>query len=77
MKRREFISVASFGAAAVGAAGSLQATDQSQWLQVKPLKMHVGTQRSPTNPQMLQYIKRHGVDHVCGYPPRRARLLDG
>jgi mannonate dehydratase len=31
--------------------------------------MHVGTQRGPTNPETLDYFKRHGVDHVCGYPP--------
>jgi mannonate dehydratase len=35
----------------------------------KPVKMKVGTQRGPTTPQMLQFIKRHGVDHLCGYPP--------
>jgi hypothetical protein len=23
--------------------------------------MHVGTQRGPTTPKMLQYFKRHGV----------------
>jgi mannonate dehydratase len=33
------------------------------------VRMHVGTQRSPTDRHMLQYFKRHGVDHVCGYPP--------
>ncbi|MPZ18331.1 MAG: TIM barrel protein [Luteitalea sp.] len=31
--------------------------------------MHVGTQRSGTTAEMLQYFKRHGVDHICGYPP--------
>ena len=31
--------------------------------------MHVGTQRGPTDPVMLEYFKRHGVDHICGYPP--------
>ena len=35
----------------------------------KPLKMHVGTQRPSTNPGMLQFFKRHGVDHCCGWPP--------
>ena len=35
----------------------------------KPMKMHVGTQRSPTTAHMLQYFKRHGVNHICGYPP--------
>jgi mannonate dehydratase len=32
-------------------------------------KMHIGTQQGPTTPQMLQFFKRHGVDHICGYPP--------
>ena len=31
--------------------------------------MHVGAQRSPTDVEMLQFLKRHGVDHCCGYPP--------
>ena len=34
-----------------------------------PVKMHVGTQQGPTTPRMLQYFKRHGVNHICGYPP--------
>ena len=39
-----------------------------------PLKMHVGGQRrwsqaAPMTPELLQYYKRHGVDHICGYPP--------
>ncbi len=33
------------------------------------VKLYAGTQRSPTSAKMLQFIKRHGVDHVCGYPP--------
>jgi mannonate dehydratase len=31
--------------------------------------MVVGSQRGPTTPAMLQFFKRHGVDHICGYPP--------
>lgn len=31
--------------------------------------MHLGSQKGPTTPRMLQFFKRHGVDHVCGYPP--------
>ena len=33
------------------------------------VKLYAGTQRSPTSARMLQFIKRHGVDHVCGFPP--------
>jgi mannonate dehydratase len=32
--------------------------------------MVVGCQRGPTDVQRLQHWKRHGVDHVCGYPAR-------
>jgi len=30
--------------------------------------MHVGCQRGPTTRETLQFLKRHGVEHVCGYP---------
>jgi len=30
--------------------------------------MVVGCQRGPTSDQMLDYFKRHGVDHICGHP---------
>ena len=33
------------------------------------MRMHVGAQRSPTNTEILQFLKRHGVSHCCGYPP--------
>ena len=33
------------------------------------LAMHVGCQNGPTTPARLDYFKRHGVDHICGYPP--------
>jgi mannonate dehydratase len=33
--------------------------------------MHVGTQRYPTTPEMLDYFKRHGVEHIAGYAPER------
>ena len=32
--------------------------------------MYVGSQRGPTSKKTLQFLKRHGVDHICGYPPR-------
>ena len=32
--------------------------------------MVVGCQRGPTDSRLLQHFKRHGVDHVCGYPAR-------
>src|SRR4051794_18935100 len=34
----------------------------------KPVTMHAGCQRSPTSAEMLRYFKRHGVEHIVGYP---------
>ena len=71
MKRRNFLSLAS----ATAALGSLERGETAQPQNSagqngrRPVKMHLGTQRSPTTGPMLQYFKRHGVDHVCGYPP--------
>jgi len=71
MKRREFLTAA--GMALTAAAGE-QAAPQSQLADAtpqprNPVKMHVGCQRGPTIPAMLQIFKRHGVEHICGYPP--------
>ena len=33
-----------------------------------PARMVVGTQRSPSTVEMLMYFRRHGVEHICGYP---------
>ena len=75
MNRRHFLSAggAAAGAAALAGCGPSGAPAGEQPAAVKtekrPVRMHVGTQRSPTNKEMLQYFKRHGVDHICGYPP--------
>jgi mannonate dehydratase len=73
MDRRRFMQ---WGGAATGAVlagcgsntSTAESTPPARTIN-KPLKMHVGTQRSPTTPELLQYFKRHGVDHICGYPP--------
>jgi mannonate dehydratase len=73
MKRRKFLSLTGLAAATAGAGGfrtlesapAREANDPAR----KPVKMHVGTQRGPTNAERLQYFKRHGVNHICGYPP--------
>ena len=72
MDRRQFISSAgaAAGATALSSCATQTQTSGESKPERKPIKMHVGTQRGPTNPEMLQYIKRHGVDHICGYPPR-------
>ena len=72
MKRRDFLSVAGT-ATALASCASVGAIQQPVAAQEekrrKPIRMYVGTQRSPTTPEKLAFIKRHGVDHICGYPP--------
>ena len=76
MDRRSFLTTAGAGAAALGAgcAPTSQpeeaAAPATPTAAEKPVRLHVGTQRSPTNEEMLQYFKRHGVNHICAYPPR-------
>ena len=73
MKRREFVSLAAVSAVLAGRADTrtCQAVDQAaDGTARRRVKMHVGAQRGPTTPETLQFLKRHGVDHVCGYPPR-------
>lgn len=65
MKRRHFVSVVAAGAT-TAAATQLQTPAQAQG---SPVRMHVGSQRGPTTPEILQFLKRQGVDHICGYPP--------
>jgi mannonate dehydratase len=71
MKRREFLTAAGVALAATG-------RDQTKpehrlaaapSLPHRPLPMHVGCQRGPTNAAMLQTFRRHGVEHICGYVP--------
>ena len=73
MDRRQFLAMTGTTAALAGCSqsGSFEPEAQGESKSVikKPVRMHVGTQRSPTSSRMLQYIKRHGVDHICGYPP--------
>jgi mannonate dehydratase len=58
MNRRAFLSLGGLGPLRFGVAeASVRA------------RMHVGSQRGPTSDEMLEYFKRHGVDHICGYPP--------
>ena len=74
MDRRRFISVSgsAAGAAALTGCGPSASNggDAGAKTEMKPMRMHVGTQRGPTNAEMLQYFKRHGLNHICGYPPR-------
>ena len=71
MDRRHFLTTSSSLTAisALAACGPPGASPTGAKAIRKPLKMHVGTQRPSTNPEMLQFFKRHGVDHCCGWPP--------
>ncbi|MBI3462020.1 MAG: mannonate dehydratase [Planctomycetes bacterium] len=73
MKRREFLSIAGATPAALAGGAGVAALDRAARGEEneprKPVRMYVGCQQGPTTPEMLQYFKRHGVDHICGYPP--------
>lgn len=64
--RRQFVSM-------VGAGGIWRVPGETSSASAqragKEVRMHVGTQQSPTTDHMLQYFKRHGVNNICGYPP--------
>ena len=67
MKRRQFVTLsglAGLGAVTPAAAASAQATAQFS----RSTGPVLGCQRGPTDLRRLQHFKRHGVDHVCGYP---------
>ena len=69
MKRRNFLGDVT---AAVSAAWlTTVAADETDSAETScgKIAMHVGCQNGPTTPNMLDYFKRHGVDHICGYPP--------
>lgn len=69
IKRRHFLTGAA-GAAALSACGGAEPQAASEAARPtaaeKPVRFYVGTQRSPTNKELLQYFKRHGVNHICG-----------
>jgi mannonate dehydratase len=65
LKRRDFLSVAGPTAAFALPGAALGQQDAPG----RPLRMHVGSQRGPTTPEVLNYLKRQGVNHICGYPP--------
>lgn len=72
MNRRRFLSLTGIASAMAGCqrAGAVETDAHGAATQRKPLRMHLGTQLGPTTSERLQYFKRHGVNHVCGYPPQ-------
>ena len=65
MKRREFVSVAGLAGVAALARPDMSATPL---VRAPGATMVAGCQRAPTDARRLQHFKRHGVDHICGYP---------
>lgn len=63
MRRREFLTAAGVAAGS----GGLASGGEKQGVTGR-VKMYVGCQRGPTTETMLQFHKRHGVDHICGFP---------
>jgi mannonate dehydratase len=71
MKRRQFVTLA--GAAGLGAVVPVPAARaQSAAPPAASTGPVLGCQRAPTTLARLQHFKRHGVDHICGYPDDRA-----
>ncbi len=70
MDRRTFVAAVGASAASLAATRDSAKADETP-AKPKPRshKMVVGCQKGPTTPEMLDYFKRHGVDHICGYPP--------
>ncbi len=83
MNRRKFLtaarnvaySAATMGTAALGSGCSSEESSAGKpggsqsAIQAAKSRIKLGTQRGPTTDEMLRYFKRHGVDHICGYPP--------
>ncbi len=68
MKRRAFLGVTVAGTAAAAGAACSREQALLRAAQKKPVLFHLGCQSGPTSEQRLQFFKRHGVDHICGYP---------
>lgn len=67
MRRRHFITVAGIGGvgAALPAGAAARQAPASASRSTGPV---LGCQRGPTDQRRLQHFKRHGVEHICGYP---------
>jgi mannonate dehydratase len=70
LKRRQFVALA--GVAGLGAVAPSAVRGQSAARSGTAAGPVLGCQRAPTDRRRLQHFKRHGVDHICGYPDDRA-----
>jgi len=73
VKRRHFLSTSVVLAANAGHRPATIVAQAQDATRRRLVKMHVGSQHGPTTPEMLQFIKRHGVNHVCARLPRPER----
>jgi mannonate dehydratase len=71
MKRREFVRLSGLAGLGALAPGKSARAQESGSPGGSPGPV-LGCQRRPTDLRRLQYLKRHGVDHVCGYPENAA-----
>jgi mannonate dehydratase len=67
MDRRDFMASCGTAVTLAGLGEGTALADEVKKLPTK-VKMHLGCQRGPTSPEMLDYFKRHGVEAICGYP---------
>ena len=71
MKRRQFVTLA--GLAGLGAVVPKSSEGQTaRGAGGRTAGPVLGCQRAPTDLRRLQHFKRHGVDHICGYPDNEA-----
>jgi mannonate dehydratase len=67
MDRRHFMASCGTAITLAGLGEGTALGDEVKKLPAK-VRMHLGCQRGPTSPEMLDYFKRHGVEAICGYP---------
>ena len=69
MKRPQFLGKCAAAAISLSGSSDVVAADTAaHGASGRKLTMRVGCQNGPTTPKMLDYFKRHGVEHICGYP---------
>lgn len=69
MRRREFL-----GACGAGTLARVVARPEPNPSTLKPVLMKLGCQSGPTTDERLQFFKRHGVEHICGWPDNWEKL---
>ncbi len=70
MNRRQFVAAAATPALAASAQTTASLPKNHPGLDYKPGKavMVLGCQSGPMTDERMNYFKRHGVDHITGYP---------